>query len=107
MKALLILIFLAGCANMSPEAQLLKGYQTASGTVRTTTVLVNRQAISTDDASRVLSLGQTAKATLDAGKEKLKQCRATAGADCSNAALTIDLGSNVLMDLENYLKAHQ
>ena len=106
MRAILFaVLFIAGCAS-SPEAQLLKGYQSASASVKAATVLTNRDAISVEDAERALSHGTTAKATLDAGKEKLKACRLTK-ADCSNAALTIDLGANVLMDLENYLKAQQ
>ena len=108
MKRLLfvLLLFLTGCAT-SPEAQLLKGYQSTSAVVQGTTVLVNRDQISVPDAEKVLSLGETSKQVLDSGKEALKACRATPGAKCTGAVANINLGSGVLMQLENYLKARE
>jgi uncharacterized lipoprotein len=99
----LVLILLAGCA-FTPEAKLLKGYETSLAVVQGTTVLVSRDAISVPEAERVHALGTTSKAVLDSAKESLKACRASGG-KCDGAIANINLGSGVLMELENYLKA--
>lgn len=111
MKTLYALIFLVlvGCA-VQPEVVLKRGYDASSATVKSTTVLVNRDQISVDDATKVKTLGTTAKATLDAGKTSLAQCRAAQKAnpalDCS-VQPNITLGAGVLQQLEDYLKAHE
>lgn len=118
MKRLLLaacIVLIAGCATMSPEAVLLKGYQTASATVRSTTALVGRDAVSVTDAQNVHTLGTTAKATLDQGKIDLANCRAAEAAakDTGVAApkcdtiSNINLGAGVLQQLETYLKAYE
>ena len=101
-----ILILLAGCAT-TPEAKLVQGYKSATAVVKGTTVLVNRDQISVTDAENVHALGITSKSTLDSGKEALKACRATPGATCAGAVANIELGSGVLLQLENYLKARE
>ena len=94
-------VLLAGCA-LSPEAKLERGYQVVSGAAKTATVLVQRDAISPDDAQKVLTLGETGKQILDGGKERLKACRA-AGGQCDGAVANIDLGAGVLLELERFL----
>jgi len=107
MKYLLVcMVLIAGCATSNPEAVLLKGYQTSSATVKSTTALVGRDAISVTDAQNVHTLGTTAKATLDQGKADLAKCRATPGADCKTIS-NINLGAGVLQNLETYLKAKE
>jgi hypothetical protein len=105
MKRLLavLLLALAGCA-LTPEATLKQGYDTASGAVRTTTVLVNRDAISVPQAERVEAMARMSKQTLDDGAERLRQCRAIPEAKCDGAIANINLGSGVLMELEKFLK---
>lgn len=104
----LILAILAGCA-VQPEVILKRGYDASSATVKSTTVLVDRDAISVKDAQAAHDLGVTAKATLDAGAATLKACRAAQKAnpalDC-NVQPNIQLGAGVLQQLEDYLKAH-
>ena len=107
MKHLLAVVWLAfalsACAT-SPEAMLKQGYDTASGAVRTTTVLVNRDAISVPQAERVEAMSRLSKQTLDDGAERLRQCRAIPDAKCDGAIANINLGSGVLMELEKFLK---
>lgn len=95
------LSYMAGCAS-SPEAKLRQGYQSASAAVVTATVLVKRDAISVEDAERAHALGTTAKATLDAGKLALTACKAVK-TSCAGAVANINLGSGVLLQLEQYL----
>lgn len=104
-------LLLAGCAGMSPEAKLEQGYSSASAGVKTTTVLVDRDKISTKDAEDVSTMAKGAKSTLDNGKDKLAACRAAeassgnvSNSKCTAAFSTIDLGSDVLLRLEQYLK---
>lgn len=99
------LAYMAGCAS-SPEAKLRQGYQAASAVVVSTTVLVNRDAISVPEAERVHSMGTTAKQTLDAGKLALTACKAVK-TSCAGAVANINLGSGVLLELESYLKARE
>lgn len=107
MKRLYLVLFvlLAACAT-NPELTLQNGYKSSSATVQSTTVLVQRDQISTADAQNVLTLGKTAKATLDAGKEDLKKCRATPGAKCDSIS-NINLGAGVLQNLETFLKSKE
>ena len=98
-------LLLAGCA-FTPEAKLLKGYETSSAVVQGTTVLVNRDAISVPEAERVHALGTTSKEVLDSAKASLAACRAIGG-KCDGAIADINLGSGVLMELESYLKARK
>lgn len=94
---------------------LLHGYETSSATVKSTTALVGRDAISTVDAQNVHTLGTTAKATLDQGKADLAKCRdaeaaaktANTKAPSCNSISNINLGAGVLQQLETYLKAHE
>lgn len=99
---------IAGCAA-SPEAKLKRGYDVVSGSADTTTILLDRQVISSDDAVRVHTFGTTGKATLDAGKAKLTACREAQKTNpelnCDSAVSTINLGSGVLLELERYLEA--
>ena len=104
--AFLLIVLLAGCA-ISPEAKLVQGYKAATGVVTSATILVNRDQISVPDAENVLSLGTTSKSVLDSGKDALKACRAVPGATCDGAIANINLGSGVLIELENYLKARE
>lgn len=104
---LLLLLFLYACAS-TPEAKLKQGYDTANSVVSTATVLLNRGEMSSADAVRVLDAGYLAKASLDAGKDRLAACRAADPTDkCSDATLNIDLGAGLLMELERYLEAQQ
>jgi hypothetical protein len=105
------LVLLAGCAGLSPEAKLKAGYDSASGFVRTATVLTDRDRITVQDAENVSAMSKTGKATLDSGATKLAECRAaeaasgtTDNSQCSAAFSTINLGSGVLLQLEKYLK---
>ena len=102
----LIVLALPACA-LTPEQQLREGYRTASSVVKATTVLTNRDAISVDEAERVSSMAKTSKVTLDAGSDALKRCRAIEGAKCDGAIANINLGSGVLMELENFLKKRE
>lgn len=97
---------LTACASATPEQILMRGYQSSSATVKSTTTLVQRDQISTRDAQNVLMLGKTAKATLDQGKADLAKCRATVGAKC-DAVPNINLGAGVLQNLDDYLKTHE
>ena len=99
------LIFLAACTT--PEATLKRGYDIVSGSARTATVLVQREAITPDDGQRILIIGDTSKASLDSGKEALKACRAAGGTKCARAVANINLGSGLLLELEKYLKANE
>lgn len=101
---LALLGLLAGCGT-TPEAKLARGYEIVSGAARTTTVLVQRGAVSADDAQLVHDAGTNAKAILDAGKSRLTACRAAGSADCSGAVRNIDLGAGILLQLESYLIA--
>ncbi len=101
-----LLVCLAGCA-ITPEAKLVQGYKSATAVVKGATVLVNRDQISVKDATNVHTLGTTSKSVLDGGKDALKACRTTPGAKCDSAIANIDLGSGVLLQLENYLKARE
>lgn len=103
---ILALLLAYGCAS-SPEARLKQGYDTASSAVVTATVLLERKQISSDEALRVLSMGETAKATLDAGKEALRACREAGETQCSGATVNINLGAGVLLEIERYLEAQQ
>lgn len=103
----LCLALLVGCAT-GPEAKLKQGYDTASASVRTTTTLVKRDAITVPQAERVETLAKVAKQTLDDGAARLKACRAlqvtNPAAKCDSATANIELGSGVLMELEKFLK---
>ena len=107
----LLFILLAAAASLTacatPEATLVRGYQTVSTVAKATTVLVDRDAITVKDAEHALALGTTSKGILDSGRDALKQCRATPGAKCDSAVSNINLGAGVLLELENYLKANQ
>lgn len=81
----------------------MRGYNTADAVVVGATLLVNRDQLSVTDATNVHTLGVTAKATLDGGKDALKACRAIPNSDCKGASATIDLGAGVLGQLEAYL----
>lgn len=100
-----LILLLVACAT--PEQTLKRGYEGLNASVKATTVLVNRDAITVKDAENALALGESGKAMLDSGKESLIKCRATPGAKCTAAVSNINLGSGVLMQLENYLKEHQ
>lgn len=108
--ALVLVFALAACAG-SPESKLKRGYDTVGASARATTVLVQRKMIDKEGASHVLTLSDTALATLNDGKEKLKACRAAEAAgqkvQCELAVSTINLGSGVLLQLEQYLEAMQ
>lgn len=97
-----VLALLAGCGT-TPEAKLDRGYSIVSGAARTTTVLVQRGAVSADDAQLVHDAGTAAKAILDAGKDRLTACRAAGNTDCGGAVRNIDLGAGILLQLEHYL----
>lgn len=105
----IFLLFLSACAA-NPELVLQRGYKASSATVRSTTILVDRDQISVKDAENVKTLATTAKATLDAGSVELAKCRAAQKAnpalDC-NVQPNIALGAGVLQQLEDYLKAHE
>ena len=110
-RTYVLLLLLAGCAGLSPEAKLKAGYDSASVMVKTTTVLTDRDRISIKDAENVSTMSKTGKATLDSGATKLAECRAaeaasgtTDNSQCSAAFSTINLGSGVLLELEKYLK---
>lgn len=96
-----------GCATTAPEAQLVQGYKTIEGSADTTTLLLDRKLIDSDEAIRVRDLGRIAKASLDAGKTRLEACRAAGKDDCSNAVTNIDLGANVLTEIEKFLEARE
>lgn len=103
---LLATMAVAGCAG-TPEAKLKRGYDIVSGAARTTTVLVQRGAVSPDDAQLVHDAGTNAKAILDVGKTRLTACRAAGNDDCGSAVRNIDLGAGILLQLEQYLNAAQ
>jgi hypothetical protein len=109
---LALVLAVAGCAGMSQEAKLQQGYKTAEATVKGTHILVDRDAISVKDAQSVETVNRVAKDTLDAGAEKLRECRALEAANapgtkskCEGATANISFGSSMLMTIENYLKA--
>jgi hypothetical protein len=104
-----IAIILAGCAStMTPEQKLGRGYDSADASVRTTTALVNRDAISTTAARVVSETAKSYKTVLDDGARQLAACRAKEPAqDCKDAVSTINLGFGVLMNVEQYLEEHQ
>ena len=103
----LVLGLLVACAGQTPEQVLDAGYKSASVTVRATTMLLTRGAISSTEAEKAHTLGVTAKETLDEGKAQLVICRATPGAVCEGGNANIQLGSGVLLQLETYLKAKE
>lgn len=106
LSVVLLFMLLVGCVT-TPEATLEKGYQIVSTSAKTATVLVNRNAITVQDAERVHAVGTTAKTMLDSGKDELKKCRAVQGAKCTKAVANINLGSGLLKELELYLEANQ
>lgn len=103
--AIFLLFVVTACAT--PEQTLENGYKSASASVRGTTALLNRGAISSAEAARAETVGRAAKAGLDLGKDQLAKCRATPGAICTNAAANINLGAGLLGELETYLKAQE
>lgn len=105
--AILCAILITACAT-SPEQKLLTGYQTASKVVTTTTILLDRDQLSSEDGERVLKAGLISKAALDAGKAALSTCRATdPKAKCDGAVADIDMGAGLLLELEKYLEKKQ
>ncbi len=98
-------IALFGCAT--PEMTLQRGYKIVEGSAKTANVLLDRHAISSDEAARVHAIGSTGQASLDAGKKALEACRAAGGTKCSGAVANINLGSGVLQELETYLESMQ
>lgn len=116
LSVIFALMALCACAVMAgkPENTLKAGYGIASTQVRTTTVLVDRDAISVAEAKRLRALGAVAKETLDDGAEKLRQCRALEAGKapgskslCGSAVTNINLGSGVLRELETFLEARE
>lgn len=107
LAVLAALVMLAGCA-ITQEAKLKQGYDTASASVRTTTVLVRRDAITVPQAERAEQLARIGKQTLDDGAQRLRICRALQvtkpETKCDDATANINLGSGVLMELEKFLK---
>jgi hypothetical protein len=104
---LMLLVLLVACAGLTPESKLERGYHTVSASAKAATVLLQRGLISPDEAQRALELGEIGKASLDAGKTRLRACRDAEATgqkvDCDSAVSTIDLGSGVLAQLETYL----
>jgi len=110
------LLIVAACATRSPEAIYLSAYNTIEGSTKTAAVLLERDVISLENAEQVRTLAITGKATADSGFEQLTRCRAAQEAakaagqpvgECTTAAAAISLGSNVLFELEQYLKTIQ
>jgi hypothetical protein len=97
-----LVLFLVGCASISPEAKLKHGYEGLSAAVKTATLLLQRQAIDVAEAERVLEMADSAKALLDQEATRLKACRAQGGTDCE--AEGINLGLAILLELEKYLE---
>lgn len=103
------LIVLMGCAStMTPEQKLAAGYDAASASVRSTTALVSRDAISVKAGRAVSDMAKATKVVLDEGTEQLAACRAKVPpVSCDEAVKTIDLGFGVMMSVETYLEEHK
>jgi hypothetical protein len=109
LAAILVALFvLSGCAS-SPEAKLVHGYQIVTASATGATTLLQRGHITKADAQVTLDLSEAGKATLDLNKDRLVKCRADEAAglkvDCSKAVSGINLGSGVLLQLEQYLQS--
>ncbi len=104
-----LMLIMAGCAA-TPEQQLYRGYKSVTATAKSTTRLVERDAISKEDANNVLTAGRLMKSSLDEGKRQLEDCRAAEAAgqpvDCSKN-FSISVGSGVLLNLESILQAEE
>ena len=107
MKYLLIVLLLAGCATMTPEQKLAKGFDTVAASANTTTRLLETRVISSEQARRVLTIGTIADQSLKSGEQRLTTCRAIGETDCSGAVSEIDMGSGLLLEIEKFLEAQE
>ena len=109
MKRLIVVlaVALAGCATMTPEAKLEKGFATVEASAITATRLLDTHVISSEQARRVYTIGTIAAPSLKAGVQRLLACRASGSDDCSTAVAEIDMGSGLLLEMEKFLEAQQ
>lgn len=107
--ALAAVVGLLGACASSPEAQLKRGYQIVGTSATATTVLLDREAITSADAYRVATVARQAKGGLDEGLKQLEACRKAQAegqpVTCDGAQAQIQLGAGLLLELERYLQA--
>lgn len=108
MKFILVaaVVLMAGC-GLTPEQKLERGFSSVEATAIATTRLLDAEVISSTQAKRVFTIGTISHGSLVDGERKLIECRAAGNKDCDNAVSEIDLGSDMLLQLERFLEEQE
>ena len=101
---ILVCALFAGCASMSPEQKLAKGFDTVEAGANTATRLLDAELISSDQARRVLTVGTIADQSLKEGERLLTACREAGNSDCDDAVSEINMGAGLLIEIEKFLE---